>query len=157
VEHPKEIGDRTALAVMFALREIGYELSVPFGENTRYDLVIDDGERLARVQCKTGRIRNGAVVFKTCSSYAHHPNPRKRFRQYEDEIDFYGVYCRDNGCVYLVPIADVLNRSQALLRVEPARNFQEKRVRQAARYEIARVPLATAEPGARAGGSGSSA
>lgn len=34
---------------MVALREMGYAISVPFGENTRYDLVIDDGLRLARV------------------------------------------------------------------------------------------------------------
>jgi hypothetical protein len=34
---------------MLALSEAGYELLVPFGENTRYDLVVDDGVRLARV------------------------------------------------------------------------------------------------------------
>jgi hypothetical protein len=76
VEHPKAKGDRSMLAIMLALHERGYDLLVPFGENTRYDLVIDDGSRLARVQCKTGRLRDGAVVFSTCSSYAHHPNPR---------------------------------------------------------------------------------
>jgi hypothetical protein len=80
VEHPKDIGDVSTLAIMFGLRELGYELLVPFGENSRYDLVIDDGVSLARVQCKTGRIRKGAVEFKTCSSYAHHPNPSRRFR-----------------------------------------------------------------------------
>jgi len=69
VGHPKDIGDRTALAVMLALREAGYAISVPFGENTRYDLVIDDGESLLRVQCKTGRLRKGSIVFATCSTY----------------------------------------------------------------------------------------
>ena len=68
MEHPKTIGDRTTLAVLLALREVGYSTLVPFGENTRYDLVIDDGEKLYRVQCKTGRLRNGAVKFATCSS-----------------------------------------------------------------------------------------
>ena len=42
-----------------ALIEAGYAVSKPFGENQRYDLVIDDGETLARVQVKTGRLRNG--------------------------------------------------------------------------------------------------
>jgi hypothetical protein len=45
--------------IMLALHEAGHELLVPFGENTRYDLAIDDGSRLARVQCKTGRLRQG--------------------------------------------------------------------------------------------------
>jgi hypothetical protein len=40
--HPKEIGDRTTLAVMFALKLRGETVLVPFGENVRYDLVADD-------------------------------------------------------------------------------------------------------------------
>ena len=61
---------------MLALVDAGYAVSVPFGENTRCDVVIDEGWRLARVQCKTGRLRQGAVRFKVCSVYAHHPNPK---------------------------------------------------------------------------------
>ena len=38
-EHPKLIGDRTTLAVMLALIDAGLDVSVPFGENSRYDLV----------------------------------------------------------------------------------------------------------------------
>src|SRR5205823_10246568 len=69
VEHPKDVGDRTTLAVMAALRGSGFALYMPFGENTRCDLVVDDGQRLARVQCKTGRLRQGAVRFAVCSHY----------------------------------------------------------------------------------------
>jgi hypothetical protein len=157
MEHPKAIGDRSALAIMYALRTHGYDLLVPFGENTRYDLVIDDGEQLAKVQCKTGRIRNGAIVFKVCSSYAHHPNPKNRFRPYGDEVDYFGVCCPDNGGVYLVPSRDLPNRFQVLLRLEPPKNAQRLHVRFAAAYEIASIPAPTGEPGARAGASGSSA
>jgi PD-(D/E)XK endonuclease len=53
MEHPKDVGDKSTLAIMLALRERGYWVLVPFGENTRYDLVIDDGCALQRVQCKT--------------------------------------------------------------------------------------------------------
>jgi hypothetical protein len=157
VEHPKVIGDRSTLAIMWALRAAWYDLLVPFGENTRYDLAIDDGRRLAKVQCKTGRMRNGAIVFKVCSSYAHHPNPKDRFRPYGDGIDYFAVYCPDNGGAYLIPRQDVANKFQALLRVEPAKNAQRLHVRAAADYEIGRLKLTTAEPGARAGASGSSA
>jgi hypothetical protein len=157
VEHPKEIGDRTTLAAMLALREVGFEISVPFGENTRYDLIIDDGKRLARVQCKTGRLRSGAVVFRTSSTYGHHPHPKVLKRDYLNEIEFFAVFCPETRGVYLIPIDDVDTRSMALLRVEKPRNGQKRRIRLAAHYEIGRVPLATAEPGARAGGSGSSA
>jgi hypothetical protein len=141
VEHPKDIGDRSQLAVMLALRAAGFAVLIPFGENTRYDLVIDDGRSLARVQCKTGRLFNGAVIWNTCSSYAHHPNPKPRKLDYQGEIDFFGVYCRETGVVYLVPIADVPVKKQASLRLVPARNFQRKYIRHAAQYEVAHVAV----------------
>ena len=73
-------------------------------------------------------------------------------RDYVGQVDFFGVYCRDTGRVYLVPIEDLTSRRQAFLRDEPARNFQQKRIHRAAPYEIGRVDFATAGPGARAGG-----
>lgn len=139
MQHPKDIGDRSTLAVMLALRGVGYPVSVPFGENTRYDLVIDDGDRLLRVQCKSGRVRNGAVTFKTASSYAHHPNPAKATRDYQGEIDLFAVYCPATEGVYLIPIEDVATSWECLLRLEPARNGQRRRIRPAADYEIGRV------------------
>jgi hypothetical protein len=53
---------------MLALQEAGLDIYLPFGENTRADLIIDDGGRLSRVQCKSGRLRDGAVRFSTCST-----------------------------------------------------------------------------------------
>jgi hypothetical protein len=147
MEHPKAIGDRSTLAIMLALRETGVAMYVPFGENTRCDLIIDDGVRLSRVQCKTGRLRAGAVRFKTCSDYAHHPNPRSTSRDYQGEIDYFAVYCRETGGVFLVPIEDVPLRRQATLRVDPARNGQTRGIRLAAQYEVARVPVAPAGNG----------
>jgi PD-(D/E)XK endonuclease len=143
VEHPKEIGDRSTLAAMLGLKAAGYALLVPFGENTRYDLVIDDGATLARVQCKTGRLREGAIVFAVTSTYGHHRNPVTARRAYQGEVDYFAVYCPETTGVYLVPIDDVPSRSIARLRVVRARNGQEKRIRHAAGYEIARVPVTT--------------
>jgi hypothetical protein len=146
VQHPKDIGDRTTLAVMIALREVGFAVLVPFGENTRYDLVIDDGEQLARVQCKTGRLRDGAVRFAVCSSYGHHMRPGKSRRDYHGQVDYFGVHCRDTDAVYLVPIDDLAVRVQAALRVEPARNNQKSKVRIASDYEIGQVCVSRGAP-----------
>ena len=157
MEHPKDVGDRTPLAVMLALRDAGYAISVPFGENTRYDL-IDDGHRLLKVQCKTGRLRGGVVVFRPSSSYAHHASPRQTRRDYQGEIDYFGVHCRDTGEVYLVPIAAVTTTWMASLRIEPSRNGQHRGVRLASKYAIARVSVrATRAPRASSGARRSSA
>ena len=138
-EHPKLIGDRTTLAVMLALIDAGLDVSVPFGENSRYDLVIDRAGRLTRVQCKTGRLRDGVVRFATASTYGHLPSPRETRRDYLGQIDEFAVYCPDTRGVYLLPIEDVVTRSDAYLRVDPPLNGQRKRIRYAKDYEIARV------------------
>jgi PD-(D/E)XK endonuclease len=141
MEHPKQVGDRSTLAVMLALAGAGYSILLPFGENTRYDLAIEKDGRLFRVQCKTGRLHNGTVLFKTASTYSHHPRPAVAMRSYHGEIDYFGVYCPGNGAVYLIPFEAAPNRSSAALRVEPSRNGQKKRIRDAAEYEIARIPV----------------
>ena len=124
MEHPKAIGDRTTLAVMLALQAKGFTVLLPFGENTRYDLVIDDGTRLSRVQCKTGRYHRGAVIFPACSTYRHHRNPPTPGRHYLGEIDYFAVYWPKSGAVYLIPIEDAAVKRQGALRVSPPRNGQ---------------------------------
>jgi PD-(D/E)XK nuclease superfamily protein len=158
MEHPKAIGDGSTLAAMTALREAGYRLYLPFGENTRTDLIIDDGDRLFRVQCKTGRLKQGAVVFKVCSTYAHHRSPSAVTRDYQGEIDYFAVYCRENQHVYLVPIEHLPLTHKAILRVDPPRNKQVRRIRPAADYDLGRVAVdATRVLRETAGGSRSSA
>ena len=158
MDHPKDVGDRATLAIMSVLREAGYSISVPLGENTRYDLIADDGERLLRVQCKSGRLRDGAVRFPTCSTYVHHRNPLIARRDYTGEIDSFAVHCPETACVYLVPIEDVLARTWGSLRVEPARNGQRKHVRHETRFEVGRVSVSSTRAlRASSGARGSSA
>jgi PD-(D/E)XK endonuclease len=159
MEHPKSKGDRTTLAVMMALRETGYAISIPFGENTRYDLLIDDGESIERVQCKTGRLRAGAVLFAVCSCYGHHRNPEQVRRDYQGEVDYFAVFCPETDAVYLVPIEQIPTRVMGTLRVETPRNNQRKHVRWASDFEIGRVGLerrpaggGMSRPGARCAG-----
>jgi hypothetical protein len=141
VEHPKTVGDGTTLAVMLALQQAGFDVLVPFGENTRYDFGIDDGSRLLRVQCKTGRLRQGAVVFKTCSSYAHHREPKSAWRDYVGQVDYFAIHCRETGGVYLIPMSDLTTRFQGSLRIDMPKNNQRQRIRFASDYEIGGVTL----------------
>ena len=140
MEHPKDKGDRA----------LGYSIYTPFGDNTRCDLIVETEGRIARVQCKSGRLRNGAVEFAVCSTYGHHKNPRARARDYHGEVDYFAVYCVETSGVYLVPIGELPGTRAAFLRVEPSRNGQRRLIRFAARYEIGRV--ATAGPRGPSGG-----
>jgi hypothetical protein len=139
VEHPKAIGDRSTLAIMLALKDAGYALLLPFGENTRYDLAIDDGSGLRRVQCKTGRLRSGAIRFATCSAYGHHRNPATARRSYVDQIEAFAIHCPETGGVYLVPIEDLKVEVHGALRVDAPKNNQKRLIRFASDYEIGEV------------------
>ena len=152
MEHPKAKGDRSTMTIILALHEAGLAVYLPYGENTRSDLILEDGDRIKRVQCKTGRLRNGAVVFAACSSYAHHRNARSARRDYHGQIDFFAVYCPQTSGVYLIPIEDLNVIAKGALRVERPRNNQKRGIRSAAAYQIGRVTIGpTQEPGAPSG------
>jgi hypothetical protein len=144
VEHPKAIGDRSTLAIMLGLQAAGYQILVPFGDNARYDLAVDAGSHLMRVQCKTGRLRDGAVRFNACSNSGHHRGDWSPRRDYIGEVDAFAVYCAATGGIYLVPIQHVAARTEAALRIDPARNGQVTGVRRAADYLVGEVVLPAA-------------
>jgi hypothetical protein len=60
-------------------------------------------------------------------------------RPYQGEIEHFAVHCPETGGVYLIPIAELEVRNQGTLRVTPARNHQQRRVRPAGNYEIAEM------------------
>jgi hypothetical protein len=141
MEHPKAIGDRSTVAIMCAFRLQGWDVFLPTGENTRFDLVVERGQGLRRVQCKTGRLRDGAIVFATCSTYGHHPHPSVVRRDYSGQVDEFAVYCQETGGVYSIPIEELTNRKECRLRVSAPRNNQLKGIRLAASYEVARIDV----------------
>lgn len=58
--NPKATGDVTETRLLHELVAAGCSVSVPFGDNDPYDLVVDTGKEFLRVQCKTGWVEEGA-------------------------------------------------------------------------------------------------
>lgn len=129
----KTIGDISEMHVILAMRKRGYDVSVPLGENHRYDLVVDDGEKLSRVQVKTGRVRGDVIRYNCASSHAHRGGTT---RPYFGQIDYLAVYCPDNGKVYILPETE-LTATRAHLRLSAPRNNMRKTIRWAADFELA--------------------
>lgn len=119
---PTEIGARAEAAVASALVRAGKSVFLPiFGVNTRIDLVYAEDAALVRVQCKTSRVVGEGLIFRTCSNTKNLP------RNYEGEVDAFGIYSPALNLVYLVPAIGLPSR-MCSLRLEPARNGQQKRV-----------------------------
>jgi ArsR family transcriptional regulator, arsenate/arsenite/antimonite-responsive transcriptional repressor len=126
---PSEIGERAEIAVMAALVDAGLRVLVPFGGYHRFDLAFENGDRIVKVQCKSGRMYKGVVVFSTSD------HTIGALRHYRGEVDLFGVYCHERREVYVVPVDEVPLR-EASLRVVTPRNNQKAGIRMADDYLI---------------------
>lgn len=113
----KQVGDGTEATVLAALINRGYSVSIPFGDNDRYDLLVDAGNELHRVQVKTGWLEDGRVRFKTCSKTTRDGEPVTRDYT-RGAVDAFAVRCRDQEALYWVPV-EAAGRKNTYLRVEP--------------------------------------
>ncbi len=136
----KALGERSQAIIIFRLLEAGYNILTPYGDNTRYDLIIEDAdEQFWRVQCKTGWIEaEGAYIeFATASSYYHTKAGRTGHgrKDYRGQVEYFAVYCPDTKKVYFVPV-DHVGTTNARLRLVETGNKQSKNVRWAKDYEL---------------------
>lgn len=129
----KKIGDISELHAIVALTKLGYKVLLPFGENQRYDFVIDDGETFSRVQVKTGQLRGDVILYSCSSSHAHRGGTT---RPYFGQIEYLAVYCPGTEKVYLLPEKE-LTATRAHLRLSPPRNNMVKTIRWASDFELA--------------------
>jgi hypothetical protein len=131
--HPVDVGLRTEAAILAELARRGYRVLIPWGTNQRYDLVLEVQGEFLRAQCKTGRLRNGVIRFAVKSVRSN--TRATHSRDYLGEIELFLVYCEETDQIYAVPI-DEAPAHEGWLRVDPARNGQEERIRWARDYEL---------------------
>ena len=133
--HTKQIGNISEAKVLARALELGYDVSLPFGEDCRYDMILDDRKELTRIQVKTGRLADGVIVFRTCSQNSQGKQRAKGKSYTAEEIDAFVVYCPELDKCFLVPVSIQL-ASQATLRVTEARNNQQEGIRLAKDFEF---------------------
>lgn len=128
----KAKGEISEGQVVAHLLKLGYSVSMPFGNNQRYDLIWDDGSRLWRVQVKTANFSKGCLIF-SCASINGFTGART---PYHGQIDVFLVYSPHTDKVYRVPVEET-GTSSIWLRVDPAHKFGPKStIRWARDYEL---------------------
>src|SRR5581483_11126754 len=120
---------------MKAAFEVGYDVYRPAIEGGRYDLILDTGDALVRVQCKWASTRKGVIVVRAYSARRTRDGLLQR-PYVEGECDAFGVYSAQLGRCYLIPFTAIAGHAQVSLRVDPPRNNQRLRIRSASRYEF---------------------
>lgn len=118
-------GTITELKCKTYFLELGYMVSTPESP-TRYDFILDTGEKLLKVQVKTCHIEeDGAkLAFKVSSTHATAKGNTRHHYQ-DDGIDYFCTWY-DNEC-YLVPVSDC-GKDVKYLRLKPTKNGQVKNI-----------------------------
>ena len=108
---PKE-GEQGELAFLSKASNLGFALSLPYGHMQRYDVVVDSGLNMWRVQVKTtDHMLNGLYLVGV-----HHRANRKARAYTESEIHFVAVYILPEQTWYILPVREVTEHRQLLFR-----------------------------------------
>lgn len=113
MRNSKDIGDETESRALSELVAYGYSVSVPFGDNDKYDLVVDDGATLYRVQCKTAwSNKDETVRFNTHSQTTK--DGQYHEQTYHDAIDAFFVYYPELEQFYWIDAVDATEQKMEL-------------------------------------------
>jgi|SRR3989338_2161964 len=126
----KQKGDIAEAFVTYLLKQNGFNVLIPWGEDNRYDLVTEKNGVFKRVQVKYVTPKNGALTVNLRSS-----NNYNIIHYSRKEIDIIAAYSPRYNKVYFIPLGDTKNISTCKLRVEPTKNKQKKFVIEAFQYE----------------------
>lgn len=125
----KQKGLITELQCQTYLTQLGYNISVPLGEDCRYDMIADIKGKLIRIQVKTcheNQTKTG-IVFSTASIQGGNTVHETQSKKYINEIDYFATFW--NGRCYLIKIDDCQGSRRTL-------SFKKQKVNQAEVYFI---------------------
>jgi hypothetical protein len=131
----KQVGEISEAVFIATALRCGFSVSKPFGDNQPYDLIVDNGEQLVKVQTKTARLVNGVIVANATRSVGIWKQGGRHREKYGDSIDMFALYCPQLDKCYLVP-AKEFDGVEIRLRIEPPKNNQQKNVVYADKYEL---------------------
>jgi hypothetical protein len=125
----KELGDLGELAFVLAATSKGLPVAKPFGDCRPYDLIVDSGRRLLRIQVKS--------VYRCSNKENYHVHasrrtPSTRLPYTAHDIDFVAAYIAPKDIWYLIPVSVILTRTCIGLYPDGSRKKKDKGT---ARYE----------------------
>ena len=96
----------------------GCIVSFPFGDNARYDLIIDDGDSLKRVQVKYADSKENGSWKCICVSSTNHTT-NKNLHGYQNDVDIMAFYIAELDECIMFNISEIKDKNKEL------REYQE--------------------------------
>lgn len=125
-----DIGNEAEGIVLGHYIKAGFRVCIPFGSGGSYDLAVDTGTRIVKVQVKTATLEKGCVLCRTRRRNANYDRTMRRYER--GEVDYFAIYCPKLNEVYGISFDEA--RTCASLRTEPTLNKQKKYIRWARDY-----------------------
>lgn len=125
----KEIGNLTELQCITGLYALGCDISIPFGNSQKYDLIMDYKGKLYKIQVKhskDGFTEDVLTHFSFKTRWQGHNTSGYKYIKYtKEDIDYFATW--HQGKVYLVPV-EHCSGTEKIIRYAPTKNNQKKGV-----------------------------
>lgn len=137
----KQKGDINELRCMTKFVELGFTVSKPISDDSKYDFVIEKEGKFLRMQAKKSRytnVRRDFLKFGTVS--VHYRNGSNVKGEYtEKDIDYFCT--ENNGNVYIVPVGETTGKTafSMMLKDEANKNANTKKINLASNYLVNKV------------------
>jgi hypothetical protein len=125
----KQIAREAELRFASELTRQGWEIFFPYGEDSPIDILAHKDNKFMKIQVKATKEKNGRISCKLRSTNNWQDKKYKK-----EDIDKFGFYDYKSKKGYIVPIEDVENMSEVILRIHPPKNKQVKGIRNANKY-----------------------
>lgn len=130
------IGEITEQQVALEFLKLGYLISKPLVQSSKYDFIVDINHNLYKIQVKTSSLKEDSYIeFATSTSHTN-TKGTVNLNYSADDVDFFATM--HEGQCYLIPYKICGKRSQRL-RLVPTKNGQTKGIVFAKDYHLADV------------------
>ena len=109
----KQQGDTTELRFMLLNQELGYTISKPFGDNAKYDLIVDTDIELQRIQVKSTR-RKETSSGMDCYNCLVCSGADSKQKYSDKDIDYIAIYVIPENAWYKIPVKDIKGKTVKL-------------------------------------------
>lgn len=125
----KQLGNLTELQCITRFYELGYSVSIPYGDSEKYDMILDIDGNLYKLQAKhakefyTDDGQLSYIKMKTSWQSGYTKQSQYHTNKYsKNEIDFFVTNFQ--GKNYLIPVEEC--STEKVLRILPPKNGQIK-------------------------------
>jgi PD-(D/E)XK endonuclease len=116
----KQQGDIAELKFMLLNQELGYVVSKPFGDNAKYDMIVDTGDNLERIQVKSTKRRDTSSGMDCYNCVVCSGSDSKQ-RYLEEDIDYVAIFVIPENAWYKIPIKEINGKT---IKLYPHRKSQ---------------------------------